>query len=70
MLLQTIIMICGFENPFEHRYIGKNKINNLLINSGFNQDKVMDNRAKAEFLNSITMTIKNDLEYQRKIQSF
>ena len=61
---------CGFENPFEYRYIGKNKINNLLINSGYSQDKVMDNKTKTEFLNSLIMTLKNDIEYQRKIQSF
>ena len=60
----------GFENQFEQRYIGKQKINNQLINSGFNQDKIMDNRAKAEFLNMISQSIKNATEYQRKLQSF
>ena len=60
----------GYENPFEYRYYGKQSINNMLLNSGFSVDKVMDNQQKAEFLNMITNTVRNAIEYQRKIMSF
>ena len=60
----------GYENPFEARYTGKQKINNLLANAALTPDKVMTDQQKNIFLNMFTNVIKNEIQYQRKIQSF
>ena len=61
---------CGLVNPFSDRYVGREKINDVLANTNLKSDKLFDNQMKVSFIDNISSITKNYVEYQRKIQSF
>ena len=63
-------MKCGLDNPFSHRYVGKDKIDYAFANAGIVPDKIFNSERKAAFINNINTVTKNEIEYQKKLAAF